>query len=992
MQSDFDNDLQSYFTDMDPLRGMFKDFVSAEKLPKRLIVLHGVGGVGKSSLLRMFRLHCKSEKIPVALASGDDAKSVLDVITRWMEDLKEDGVKFSSLYKTLESYRAIQAKVEDQARKSQNKVADIAGKAASKTAEAAGGALLGAAIGSIVPGVGTAIGGMVGSAVGGMGVEALTDWLRGFLDKSSIDLLLDPAKKLTSDFLEDLAKAAEKKRIVLLLNTYEQMSALEDWVGEVAQKIHPNGLMVIAGRKLPDWNRVWSGWMMNAQVEELKPMTEDIMRQLIRRYYATMRGGEPDPAQVEAIIKFARGLPMVVTSAVQLWVKYGVEDFQSVKAEIVANLVDRLMEGVPSNLIPALEAAAVVRWFDQPILRAVMKQEDVRDVYNELRRFPFVRSRSEGLTLHDSVREMMDENLRVQDSERHVELHERAAVYFEKRLEKVAGEEAERLGLERLYHRVRADEEIGTKLFQEIAEEMVRYRLLSKLQTLLTDINTYGLRSENNRSWVTFNHARLLHFQARTKEAEELYRTLTENENVEPKLRAYSLCNLGRILSRWERLGGRGMPDYVIQILEQSLSLVPLDLNLTDSLLCSARVLEYVGDWDRASSLIDKAAEYFETHVDNYGLLHTLDDKRRHCYLRGDWKQMLAVRRAGQTLLSQEPDHLSFRATVFGNWALGFVYAGRCYETELDLRESILIHKQLGDTNLIINHLRFLGLTLGLQGKYDEGLNLLIESIELSTNLGTDYRLGLASAKGYLGKMLARQGKLNLAEQAALQCLAIKREFNDNIELVWVLDALAEIKEILGSHDQAEEHFRESLRLRKVGRHYFESTALTGLVRVKYAQGDIAAIRPLLVEAEQLAQQYEYNDHLASLRLTQGHLAWENGNQDETLGFYQHAIIYALRYNRFLLDELLSGRPQGTPLRPIIPYCLEHGEEGKKILLVLRDWWKTGVNDIGTPRPDTISPIPEGISLLEAEKIAREREPGDGAVQNSVVEQLGAVL
>ncbi len=69
------------------------------------------------------------------------------------------------------------------------------------------------------------------------------------------------------------------------------------------------------------------------------------MRELIQRYYATMRGGEPDPAQVEAIIQFARGLPMVVTSAVQLWVKYGVEDFQSVKAEIVANLVDRLMEG-----------------------------------------------------------------------------------------------------------------------------------------------------------------------------------------------------------------------------------------------------------------------------------------------------------------------------------------------------------------------------------------------------------------------------------------------------------------------------------------------------------------------------------------------------------------------------------------------------------------------------------------------------------------------
>jgi len=47
---------------------------------------------------------------------------------------------------------------------------------------------------------------------------------------------------------------------------------------------------------------------------------------------------------------------------------------------------------------------------------------------------------------------------------------------------------------------------------------------------------------------------------------------------------------------------------------------------------------------------------------------------------------------------------------------------------------------------------------------------------------------------------------------------------------------------------------------------------------------------------------------------------------DAALRHYQHALIYALRYNRFLLDEVLSGRPQGTPLRPILPECLKRGE------------------------------------------------------------------
>ena len=60
-----------------------------------------MGGVGKSSLLRMFRLHCKSVNVPVALASGDEQKSALDVLVRWADDLKADGVALPTFGRTL---------------------------------------------------------------------------------------------------------------------------------------------------------------------------------------------------------------------------------------------------------------------------------------------------------------------------------------------------------------------------------------------------------------------------------------------------------------------------------------------------------------------------------------------------------------------------------------------------------------------------------------------------------------------------------------------------------------------------------------------------------------------------------------------------------------------------------------------------------------------------------------------------------------------------
>ena len=567
MQADFDRELQSYFTDVEHLREMFRQWLAAPALPKRMLVVHGVGGVGKSSLLRMFRLHCKSIGVPVALASGDEQKSALDVLTRWADDLKADGVRLPEFGKTFQHYRAIQAKVENEAAKT---AAKLAKGVATTVVEAAA---------STIPGIGPLLG-----KLGGMGAEALVDWLRGFLAKPDIDLLLDPAKKLTADFLTDLGKAADRRRIVLMLDTFEQMTALEDWTRQVAQQLHPNVLLVIAGRTIPAWDHAWPTWMAHAQVEELRPMGEDDMRELIRRYYATLRGGEPDPKQVEAIIRFARGLPMVVTSAVQLWVKYGIENFEAVRPEVVADLTDRLLEGVSDELRERLLAAATLRWFHQSLLSEVSGRPVSDEDYRELRLFPFARPRAEGLALHDAVREIIDDYLKTHAPDQHRALHERAAVYFENRLEKATGEEAERLGLERLYHRIRADEEAGIQLFQEMAEELARYRLVNRLRALLNDVNTYPLERENSRLWREYYNTRLAHLEMRWAEAEKTYQAISENEKCEPKLKAYALCDWGTSLAEYGRLGQEGNVERAMCLLEKSLELVPLDLHLSESL------------------------------------------------------------------------------------------------------------------------------------------------------------------------------------------------------------------------------------------------------------------------------------------------------------------------------------------------------------------------------------------------------------------------
>jgi hypothetical protein len=62
------------------------------------------------------------------------------------------------------------------------------------------------------------------------------------------------------------------------------------------------------------------------------------------------------------------------------------------------------------------------------------------------------------------------------------------------------------------------------------------------------------------------------------------------------------------------------------------------------------------------------------------------------------------------------------------------------------------------------------------------------------------------------------------------------------------------------------------------------------------------------------------------------------------------------------------------------------------MLTALRVWRQNSMNDISTPQPHSISPLPEGISWWEAERFVRQRESWNGSPQKTVVEQIHVVL
>lgn len=518
-----DDDLAAYFTDAEELRAAFSAAITAPKLERRLLAIHGVGGVGKSSLLRMFRVQCRDAQVPAALASADDLNTGVGTLSIWAEDLKTDGVDLQEFSKRLDRYLAAQ----DQVRK--NSARTWSNEAVRTFAESAVAGAAGAALGSSFPVVGT-----VAGLAGGAAMQGSIDWLTRGVGAQDRDVLASPSRELTNYFVEAASKVAARRRFVLMVDALEKAGGLDAWLSGTIRRLHPNILVVVAGREMLDWDREWPGWMAHARIHRVEPMSKQIMRDLVCRYYRSQLGIDPDPEQVEKIAGFARGLPIAVTTAVRLWVKYQVVEFSQVEAESLNELLRLLLEGVPIEMMDLLRAAAAVRYFDRDIIGAIAEHQRLDNQYEELKAFPFVgpgRERT-GHTyrVHDTVRAFIDRAMQVDDPAAHRALHWRAAQYFEDRISRVDGvlglsDEWQRLEQERVYHLLQVDEDAGSKRLREVFAACLPYFRYEVCRALVDDATRLQLRDPKalhrlelcrlqqtaaEFSWAYLDEARLL--------------------------------------------------------------------------------------------------------------------------------------------------------------------------------------------------------------------------------------------------------------------------------------------------------------------------------------------------------------------------------------------------------------------------------------------------------------------------------------------------
>ena len=246
------------------------------------------------------------------------------------------------------------------------------------------------------------------------------------------------------------------RKWVILLDTYEALSPLEDWLRtSFLPELPETVLTVLAGRypPAPSW-RADPGWQSLLQTIPLRNLSPAEGREYLDRC------GIPLDQQ-EGAFNFTHGHPLALSLITDLFSQRGKVGFTPEESpDVVKTLLERFIQQVPGPAHrAALEACALARVMTESLLDQMLDMratgtgpsDGARELFDWLRGLSFIQSSSEGLFPHDLAREALVADLHWRNPDWYGELHQRARAYYTTNIEKSSGMAQQRALLDLVY-------------------------------------------------------------------------------------------------------------------------------------------------------------------------------------------------------------------------------------------------------------------------------------------------------------------------------------------------------------------------------------------------------------------------------------------------------------------------------------------------------------------------------------------------------------
>jgi hypothetical protein len=224
-----------------------------------------------------------------------------------------------------------------------------------------------------------------------------------------------------------MREAAQQARPVVLLDSYERMTALDPYLRrELVPGLPDQALVVIAGRATPDPAWFSGGWeAVTARLDLGALAPADAQRLLAAHGLSDER--------VPGIIEWAAGSPLALALAADAattdasWNAARTPD----RPDLVKSLLHRLVETELRDIRPsALGIAVVARSTTPQLLRAVLRDADADAEYRQLSELTVSEPVGDGITLHELARKVLLADLRLRNPELERDLRRRIIDYL----------------------------------------------------------------------------------------------------------------------------------------------------------------------------------------------------------------------------------------------------------------------------------------------------------------------------------------------------------------------------------------------------------------------------------------------------------------------------------------------------------------------------------------------------------------------------------
>lgn len=228
-----------------------------------------------------------------------------------------------------------------------------------------------------------------------------------------------------------------KGNVVLLIDTYEKIKSLDDWLRtEYLPELPENVITVISSRYNLSTNwKTDPGWQSITKIFSLKELSEEESTQLLSRRNIPTE-------QVKRIVNYTHGNALALSIVADLFDQKKDSHFDPLDSpDIMKTLLEQFVQEVPSPAHKAaLELCSLVYVTTEKILEEVLGPQMAHELFNWLTTLTFVEKAPSGVYPHDLARDAIAAEMHWRNPDWYRHLHIKTQQFYISRLLKLSGE------------------------------------------------------------------------------------------------------------------------------------------------------------------------------------------------------------------------------------------------------------------------------------------------------------------------------------------------------------------------------------------------------------------------------------------------------------------------------------------------------------------------------------------------------------------------